>query len=223
MFLTISPKGGIMGLHMKVVIKPAGLILGTLLLGAGAVGMFLMARNSATPPAATDTPTSPRNVPKKPVVKNNAPQAPRAGSVVNLIKSENWKFYAEAPAVGRLDSSSPDGAMLRFVVEGVGKFPSNIGYTNRLGAGFNDNEPVELTFRARSPEGCTMRAIMVKNVPGFPMAWQRDFTLTPEWKEYTTAFSTPRYNEAESIFALHLGFGAGTVEVESLVLRRASK
>jgi hypothetical protein len=213
---------------MKVVIKPAGLILGTLLLGAGAVCMFLMARNSASPPTATDAPVAPRNTPQKPVVKNNAPRIASVGSSTNLVKDnlikpENWKFYAEAPAIGRLDSSSPDGATLRFVVEGVGKMPSNIGYTNRLGAGFNDNEPVELTFRARSPEGCTMRAIMVKNVPGFPMAWQRDFTLTSEWKEYTVAFSTPRYNEAESIFALHLGFGAGTVEVESLVLRRASK
>jgi hypothetical protein len=214
---------------MKVVIKPAGLILGTLLLGVGAVGMFLMARNSASPPIVTDAPITPLNAPKKPTEKKKVPQAPRSNQAPNsrlannLIKPENWKFYAEAPATGRLDNSSPDGTTLRFVVEGAGKMPSNIGYTNRLGAGFNENEPVELTFRAKSAEGCTLRTIMVKNVPGFPMAWQRDFTLTPEWQEYQASFSAPRYNEAESIFALHLGFGAGTIEVESLMLRRAKK
>ncbi len=72
---------------------------------------------------------------------------------------------------------------------------------------------LELSFWARSPEGCRVSAFVQSGKPPFPDAARRELKLTPDWARYALRLVSPGYAAGEAIFGLHLNLDKGIVEV----------
>ena len=81
-----------------------------------------------------------------------------------------------------------------------------------------DQTVLRLHFWGRSPTRSPITAIVEKASPDYDKALAQSLALTPEWKEYAFAFTTPAYGPGESNAHFVIGQQAGTIEIARVTL-----
>ena len=77
-----------------------------------------------------------------------------------------------------------------------------------------EGDRLELRFWARSREACQVHAFLQIPVDPWEKPLARQFTLTPEWQEYTVeGQSDAAYSPGGLVVGFHLGFDTGTIEL----------
>jgi hypothetical protein len=206
---------------MRIVLKPAGLVLVLIGLFVAIVTPFLMMQRNVSRAASQQKGASRAS-------SADAPAARRSpgGASANLLREVDWKFYTESDARATFKplsgSGLPAAPAYHFDINRLGGQQWNIGFNNKIqGAEFRDSETVRVRFWGRSPNQGKICLILQKDAPPFPHCWKEYVSLAPQWKEYSFTFKPANYARGEAILAIFLSMDLGSIELAGLRLERA--
>lgn len=181
---------------MRVIVKPAGLVVLGLVALAGVAVPTLRGR-------------MPAGIGRRSVASGN------------LVKAENWKLGLEHGGEGSLEPATYDGAPgLKVTTRTMGKSPWNVSVVMPLHVALSGNDTVEIKFRARADQARTIPLLLQKNTPGFPDFWKGNADVGTTWKSFSFEAKAIPCQEWEPMLAIHAGGSLGTLEIADVVLQR---
>lgn len=139
----------------------------------------------------------------------------------NLVKPENWKLGLEYGAEGTLEPGIYDGASgLKVTTRTVGRNPWNLSVVLPLHTALQAGDTLELSFKARADQPREIPLMLQKNTPGFPDFWQDRAPVETSWKTFRYEAKAAPCQEWEPMLAIHAGGSVGQLEIADVVLKR---
>lgn len=217
---------------MKLVIKPAGILLLCISLG---VLVFLAVRNrglegttgAAPPPAG------------KPAAVAGAAPATGSTSATPLppvdwkkarhilepdIASQNWRMLLTsggAEAEQNVVEASVKGHPFarRVTIKKTGPNPWDIQIAHPLSTTFKKGQRLRLTYFARSPESCPITAVVEQAQKPYEKLAYREAQLTPEWVQYNEEWEQNQDTPSDwAHIDFQVGKKPGKVEITGVVI-----
>lgn len=181
---------------MKVIVKPAGVVLIGAVAIAGMAYAQFYSRDVAPPEAVAHT----------------------DGVATRTV---GWKLGREGGADGALEEMRIDGGVgLRITTLALGRDPCNVSALLPLNRPLRATDTLNLSFRVRADRARTIALVLQRYTPSRPDFWKRSVAVDTAWRSFSFDVQAVPCEAWEPWLAVYAGDALGSLEVADFTLLR---
>jgi hypothetical protein len=209
---------------MKVILKPGGLVVLTVLLVSGGIGLTRLRpapASSTTPAAPSSKPTSARTSPSGPATGEHQPLT--GASLIDPTRQE-WTLVTQKPAAASMKlQTSPDlpaGQQHSLRLEVTSVDPNKYWCAQLLKTvpqAVEGNHNLVVQFWGRSAKKTSVYVVFEEGVSPHASELQKQVRFTPEWRQYQYPFRTTKdHTDVHATFCVKAGIEPGEIEIANM-------